>query len=76
MENDAAMSELADRLKVLDGLHGRELHEELVTSVLAGNMFDWGAQESAKLMEKGTFGFAEAVAQIQRTYSTPKMGYL
>lgn len=46
-------------------MSGSVLHEELVTSILAGNMFDWGAQEAVKLMEKGSFGFHEALGQIE-----------
>lgn len=64
-ENEAALEELSSRFAELDCMSGAVLHEELVTSVLAGNMFDWGAAEAVKLMEKGSFGFREALGKIE-----------
>lgn len=57
------------RLAELDSVCGHKHHEMLITSILAGNMFDWGAAEAAKLMEKGSFGLEEALGQIQCKYS-------
>lgn len=64
-ENEAALEQLSSRFAELDCMSGSELHEELLTSIIAGNMFDWGAAESVKLMEKGSFGFREALGKIQ-----------
>lgn len=41
-----------------------ERYSELVSSVLAGNMFDWGAKEVVDLMEAGGFGFEQAREKI------------
>ncbi|KAK3925782.1 4'-phosphopantetheine phosphatase [Frankliniella fusca] len=65
MENETALNELSTRFSDLDKLSGSELHEVLVTSILAGNMFDWGAAESVKLIDKGSFGLKEALGAIQ-----------
>nr|CAD7596981.1 unnamed protein product [Timema genevievae] len=64
-ENEKALRLLSKRLQWLDGLEWSPRQEALVTSVLAGNMFDWGAQEVAQLMENTDFGFYEACAKIQ-----------
>ncbi|CAG2057763.1 unnamed protein product, partial [Timema podura] len=64
-ENEKALRLLSKRLQWLDGLEWSPRQEALVTSVLAGNMFDWGAQEVAQLMENTDFGFYEARAKIQ-----------
>lgn len=65
MENDSALKELSDQFAKLDTMSGAKLHETLVTSILAGNMFDWGAAEAVRLMENGSFGLEEALSQIQ-----------
>ncbi|RZF32049.1 hypothetical protein LSTR_LSTR005953 [Laodelphax striatellus] len=65
MENECALSLLRERLDELDGMQSeRERHIELVTSILAGNMFDWGAKEVVEIMETKQFGFREARARI------------
>ena len=38
----------------------------LVSGILAGNVFDWGAKEVAALMETSNFGFQEAMEKLQR----------
>ncbi|PSN34733.1 Pantothenate kinase 4 [Blattella germanica] len=65
MENDKALSLLGKRLEYLDSLEWYPKQEALVTSVLAGNMFDWGAREVADLMENTDFGFNEARSKIE-----------
>jgi type II pantothenate kinase len=67
MENDKALGLLGKRLQYLDSLEWFPRQETLVTSVLAGNMFDWGAREVADLMENTDFGFNEASSKIQGT---------
>lgn len=64
MENENALKLLKDHLSMLDGLEFRARQEALVRGVLAGNVFDWGAKEVVKLMEKG-LGFKEAADRLQ-----------
>lgn len=45
-------------------MEGAEKIKALIVGVLSGNMFDWGAQAVATLMETTNFGFAEAQAKI------------
>ncbi len=42
--------------------------EELITSLLAGNIFDWGAKEVAKMLEGQEFGFHAAKEKIPRNW--------
>lgn len=65
LENERALAHLARRLQQIDAMEWCPRQEALVTSLLAGNMFDWGAQEVADLMETSDFGFQEALAKIQ-----------
>lgn len=65
MENDKALGLLGKRLEYLDNLEWFPRQEMLITSILAGNMFDWGAREVADLMENTDFGFHEARSKIQ-----------
>ncbi|KAJ4429005.1 hypothetical protein ANN_26001, partial [Periplaneta americana] len=64
MENEKALGLLGKRLQYLDSLEWFPRQEVLVSSVLAGNMFDWGAREVADLMENTDFGFQEASSKI------------
>jgi len=68
MENDKALSLLEKRLQHLDNLDWFARQEYLVTSLLAGNIFDWGAREVADLMETTDFGFHEALTKMQGIY--------
>ncbi|XP_063235013.1 4'-phosphopantetheine phosphatase isoform X2 [Bacillus rossius redtenbacheri] len=65
LENEQALGLLGRRLQWLDGLEWGPRQETLVTSVLAGNMVDWGASEVVQLMESTDFGFYEARSTIQ-----------
>ncbi|XP_049852310.1 4'-phosphopantetheine phosphatase isoform X1 [Schistocerca gregaria] len=65
LENERALALLPHHLKYVDSLPWAERQEKLVTAVLAGNMFDWGAREVAELMENSEFGFSEALGKIQ-----------
>ncbi|XP_076763121.1 4'-phosphopantetheine phosphatase [Xylocopa sonorina] len=63
-ENEEALKHLKNRLANIDKLEGAEKIKALVLGVLSGNMFDWGAQAVATLMETTDFGFAEAQDKI------------
>lgn len=65
LENEAALRLLPSRLSQLDALEWRERQEALVTGLLAGNVFDWGAKEVARLLNSGDFGFSEARSHLQ-----------
>lgn len=64
-ENEEALKHLEQRLHTLDALAWRERQEALVVGLLAGNVFDWGAKEVAKLMTGGSFGFGDARCRLQ-----------
>ncbi|KAL1482433.1 hypothetical protein MTO96_033802 [Rhipicephalus appendiculatus] len=65
LENEAALQLLPSRLSQLDAMEWRERQEALVTGLLAGNVFDWGAKEVARLLNSGDFGFSEARSHLQ-----------
>uniref|UniRef100_A0A1B6EFC2 4'-phosphopantetheine phosphatase n=1 Tax=Clastoptera arizonana TaxID=38151 RepID=A0A1B6EFC2_9HEMI len=64
MENECALVLLSKHLDKIDSLDTIDRYKELVASVLAGNMFDWGARDVVDLMETGNFGFEEARKKI------------
>lgn len=66
-ENEEALKYLAARLDVIDNLEGTAKLEELIKGVLTGNIFDWGAQEVAVLMETTKFSFEDAQKKIPGT---------
>ncbi|XP_017794391.1 PREDICTED: pantothenate kinase 4 [Habropoda laboriosa] len=63
-ENEEAFKHLNSRIMTIDKLEGAEKIKTLILGVLSGNMFDWGAQAVATLMETTDFGFAEAQEKI------------
>ncbi|KAG6801295.1 pantothenate kinase 4 [Apis mellifera caucasica] len=63
-ENEEALKYLKSRIITIDKLEEVEKIKALILGVLSGNMFDWGAQAVATLMETTDFGFAEAQAKI------------
>ncbi|XP_017887843.1 pantothenate kinase 4 [Ceratina calcarata] len=63
-ENEEALKHLKNRIAAIESLEGAEKIRALVLGVLSGNMFDWGAQAVATLMETTDFGFAEAQEKI------------
>ncbi|XP_013107696.1 4'-phosphopantetheine phosphatase isoform X2 [Stomoxys calcitrans] len=67
-ENEAALKLLAERLQEIDDIaEHRERWTELVKGVLAGNMFDWGAQAAANIMQNdNSFGLHAALERIQK----------
>lgn len=69
VENEAALQLLQGRLSQLDALGWRERQEALVEGLLAGNVFDWGAKEVARLLAQdggqGGLGFDQARGRLQ-----------
>lgn len=65
LENEVALGRLRERLDQLDSLDWRKRQEALVEGLLAGNVFDWGAKEVALLLDRGSFGFGEAMGKLQ-----------
>lgn len=65
-ENAFAISRFTDRIAEIDKLEGDERWIELSKGILAGNMFDWGAQVVSDILESDTnFGLPEAMQRIQ-----------
>lgn len=56
-EDELAMSALPDRLAALDALEERERLESVVRGMLAGNLFDMGAVETADAFASATVPF-------------------
>lgn len=63
-ENDYTLTMLKNRLNELDQMEVNVRHKELIVSFLAGNIFDWGAKEIAKILDTQTFGFEQAKEKI------------
>ena len=55
-----ALSRLNDRLNYLKSLDYQEKYEDLIYSVLAGNIFDRGASDIIHLLKDEKFDLAEA----------------
>ncbi|XP_055600819.1 4'-phosphopantetheine phosphatase [Uranotaenia lowii] len=68
IENDASIRQLSARLQQIDELKGsNDKWIEIVKGVLAGNMFDWGAQAVSQILESDSnFGLHEALERIQK----------
>lgn len=65
-ENEAALKLLSNHLTHLASLDREARQFALVEGLLAGNVFDWGAKEIAKIMEsKLEFGMNEALQKLQ-----------
>ena len=64
-ENEGALRQLPEHLKSLDSMTGDALQLALAKGLLAGNVFDWGAQEIRKLLETGNFSFFDAQKKLQ-----------
>ncbi|OXU21386.1 hypothetical protein TSAR_006573 [Trichomalopsis sarcophagae] len=64
LENEQALKHFKSRLDEIDALEGNAKVEELIKGVLTGNIFDWGAQEVATLMETTEFSFKDAQEKI------------
>lgn len=67
-ENEAALALFAQRLQEIDDIvDTRQRWIELVKGVLAGNMFDWGAQAVTNIIQNDkTFGLHAALERIQK----------
>lgn len=68
LENQASIKKLSSRLEYIDQIvDTRTKWTEIIKGVLAGNMFDWGAQAVAQILENDAdFGLEEALEQIQK----------
>lgn len=64
-ENEAALLLLSKRLRELDALPWEQRQVALIEGIIAGNVFDWGAKEVSKLMEKGELDFHSAMKNLQ-----------
>ncbi|KAK9503529.1 hypothetical protein O3M35_010068 [Rhynocoris fuscipes] len=63
-ENEAALSQLQERLTYIENLPQNKKEIELVVGLLAGNMFDWGARAVVDIMVNEQFGLKEALNKI------------
>lgn len=68
MENELALKLLKSRVDAINSLPWEERQIALVTGLLAGNVFDWGAKEVAKIMENSDFGFTDASKKLEGIY--------
>lgn len=68
LENEASVKKLSARLHRIDRLEDpAEKWTEIIKGVLAGNMFDWGAQAVSQILESdANFGLEEALERIQK----------
>ncbi|XP_055531557.1 4'-phosphopantetheine phosphatase [Wyeomyia smithii] len=68
IENEASIKKLSSRLQRLDELEDTVARwTEIIKGVLAGNMFDWGAQAVSQILESDkNFGLEEALQRIQQ----------
>ncbi|VVC95430.1 unnamed protein product [Leptidea sinapis] len=63
-ENDSALAQLSSRLAEVDALQDeRQKWTELSKGVLAGNMFDWGAQAATSILNCGLHEALETIQQ-------------
>lgn len=67
-ENASAKARLKQRLQEIDAIENEDARwTELVRGVLAGNMFDWGAQAIASILEQDSnFGLHAALERIEQ----------
>ena len=68
MENELALKLLKSRIDSINSLPWEERQIALVTGLLAGNVFDWGAKEVVQIMENSDFGFTDASKKLEGTY--------
>lgn len=68
LENEASLKKLHARLQWLDQIKDEnEKWTAIIKGVLAGNMFDWGAQAVSQILENDAgFGLEEALERIQK----------
>lgn len=66
IENNASLARFRGRLDHIDGLQDKEKWLEIFRGVFAGNIFDWGAMEVARILENDlSYGMENALKQIQ-----------
>lgn len=68
LENKSAVESFRSRIDDIDTIEDARLRwTELIRGVLAGNIFDWGAQIVAEILEKDAkFGLTDALGKIQK----------
>uniref|UniRef100_A0A672J710 Damage-control phosphatase ARMT1-like metal-binding domain-containing protein n=1 Tax=Salarias fasciatus TaxID=181472 RepID=A0A672J710_SALFA len=65
-ENDGALKYYQKTVKSLEELSWEDRQFALVTGVLAGNVFDWGAKAVSDVLESDPeFGFDQAKRQLE-----------
>ncbi len=65
-ENEQALREVPELLERLDALSWEERQMAVCTGVIAGNVFDWGAQAVVSLMEAPNgFSFLKATQHVE-----------
>src|SRR5205807_2679891 len=66
IENKDSLKQLPALLKWIDAITDPSTQiTELITNVLAGNMFDWGSASVLKLLREGSLDFNSAKSKIQ-----------
>ncbi|KAJ3310341.1 Pantothenate kinase 4 [Boothiomyces sp. JEL0838] len=74
-ENSQALFGFSLLTSSLDKLSGKALVDELISNILAGNMYDWGAADIQEMIKKGELDFKVAQSKIgydPQFYSTGK----
>ncbi|KAL5274350.1 hypothetical protein ACFFRR_000842 [Megaselia abdita] len=68
LENNSAVESFRSRIDDIDMIEDNKLRwTELVRGVLAGNIFDWGAQIVAEILQNDAkFGLTDALNKIQK----------
>ncbi|ORX82130.1 fumble-domain-containing protein [Anaeromyces robustus] len=66
-EKRTALETLPNLLKKIDALPENEKLSVLIDNVLAGNMFDWGANEVHNMLQKGELNFDSAKIKVKKS---------
>jgi len=66
-EKESALETLPGLLKKIDALPEYEKLGVLIDNVLAGNMFDWGANEVHNMLQKGELNFDSAKTKVKKS---------
>ena len=67
IENENSLREVGSILKELDSLNWEQRQLAVCQGLMAGNVFDWGAQAVVSLMEapNNGFSFQKAMGKVQ-----------
>lgn len=66
-EKLSALNTLPNLLEKIDALPEKEKIGVLIDNVLAGNMFDWGANEVHNMLQKGELNFDSAKTKVKKS---------